>query len=59
MLPIKYRVGSVMKNLGMIGGVSCESTAVYYKLINEKVNSELGGLYWGVTIIGTKSYSKL
>lgn len=32
-----------MKKLGLIGGMSWESTATYYKIINEKVRVELGG----------------
>lgn len=34
-----------MKTLGLIGGMSWESSAVYYKLVNEKVKRELGGLH--------------
>lgn len=33
-----------MKTIGLIGGLSWESTAVYYKLINERVRAERGGL---------------
>lgn len=33
-----------MKKIGMIGGVSWESTAVYYKLMNEAIRDKLGGL---------------
>jgi len=33
-----------MKTIGMLGGMSWESTASYYKAINEAVKSELGGL---------------
>jgi aspartate racemase len=33
-----------MKTIGMLGGMSWESTASYYKAINEGVKSELGGL---------------
>lgn len=33
-----------MKTIGMLGGMSWESTASYYKAINESVKSELGGL---------------
>ena len=32
-----------MKRLGLIGGMSWESTAEYYRIINQKVNDELGG----------------
>lgn len=33
-----------MKTIGLIGGMSFESTAVYYRLINEMVRDALGGL---------------
>ncbi len=33
-----------MRRIGLIGGMSWESTAVYYKLINEGVRARLGGL---------------
>lgn len=32
-----------MKTIGMIGGMSWESTAEYYRLINEKIHLRLGG----------------
>lgn len=32
------------KTIGVIGGVSWESTALYYKLINESIRDHLGGL---------------
>jgi aspartate racemase len=34
-----------MKTIGLIGGMSWESTAVYYRLINEGVKARLGGLH--------------
>jgi len=34
-----------MKTIGLIGGMSWESSAVYYKLINEKIKEELGGFH--------------
>ena len=34
-----------MKTIGLIGGMSWESTAVYYRLINEAVRRRLGGLH--------------
>jgi len=33
-----------MKTIGLIGGMSWESTALYYRLINETVKARLGGL---------------
>ena len=32
-----------MLKIGIIGGVSYQSTLDYYKLINDRVNQELGG----------------
>ena len=34
-----------MKTIGLIGGMSWESTASYYRLINEAVQARLGGLH--------------
>ncbi|MDW7650030.1 MAG: aspartate/glutamate racemase family protein [Bacillota bacterium] len=34
-----------MKTIGLIGGMSWESSAIYYRLINEEVKSRLGGLH--------------
>src|ERR1700722_18920717 len=33
-----------MKTLGLLGGMSSESTGIYYRLLNEGVNARLGGL---------------
>ena len=34
-----------MKTIGLIGGMSWESTQTYNQLINQKVRDELGGLH--------------
>jgi len=34
-----------MKTIGLIGGMSWESTAIYYSLINREVQKRLGGLH--------------
>jgi aspartate racemase len=34
-----------MRMIGLIGGMSWESTAVYYRRINEQVRVRLGGLH--------------
>lgn len=34
-----------MKTLGLLGGMSWESTAIYYRLLNEIVREKLGGLH--------------
>ena len=34
-----------MRTIGLIGGMSWESTAIYYRLANELVRERLGGLH--------------
>ena len=34
-----------MKRIGLLGGMSWESSAVYYRLVNEAVRTRLGGLH--------------
>ncbi|GAA6154144.1 aspartate/glutamate racemase family protein [Pseudoteredinibacter isoporae] len=34
-----------MKTIGLLGGMSWESTALYYRVINESVKQKLGGLH--------------
>jgi aspartate racemase len=35
----------MMRTIGLLGGMSCESTAIYYRFINEGVRQRLGGLH--------------
>ena len=34
-----------LKTIGLIGGMSWESSMTYYKVINETVKNKLGGLH--------------
>ncbi len=34
-----------MKTIGLLGGMSWESTAHYYRLLNQGINEKLGGLH--------------
>ena len=43
-----------MKMIGLIGGMSWESTVTYYQLINEAVKEKLGGLHSDIWDVGTK-----
>lgn len=47
--PSRQRVesdtGAIVKTIGLIGGMSWESTVPYYRLINETVRAQLGGLH--------------
>ncbi len=34
-----------MKTIGLLGGMSWESTVTYYQIVNEAVRQRLGGLH--------------
>ena len=38
-------MGENMKTIGLIGGLSWESSIEYYRIINETVKAKLGGLH--------------
>src|SRR5689334_19074437 len=46
-----------MKTLGLVGGMSWVSTLDYYRLINEGINRELGGLNFARIIIYSVNFS--
>ena len=48
-----------MKTLGLIGGMSWESTAIYYRLINEGVARQLGGLHSAKLIIWSFDFAEI
>jgi aspartate racemase len=48
-----------MKTLGLVGGISWVSTAEYYKLINEGINEQLGGLNFAQCIIHSFNYADI
>ena len=36
---------TIMKTIGLLGGMSWESSLLYYRIINETVRERLGGLH--------------
>lgn len=48
-----------MKTLGLIGGMSWESTALYYKWINEGVRDALGGLHSASLLIHSYDFETI
>ena len=48
-----------MKTIGLLGGMSWESTALYYKLINEEVKKELGGLHSAKVVIYSVDFDEI
>jgi aspartate racemase len=48
-----------MKTIGLIGGMSVESTAIYYRLINEDVRSRLGGHHSARLILWSVDFAEI
>ncbi|MBU2896161.1 aspartate/glutamate racemase family protein [Vibrio hepatarius] len=48
-----------MKTIGIIGGMSWESTASYYKLINQAVKAEKGGLHSAKIILYSVDFAEI
>lgn len=48
-----------MKVLGLIGGMSWESTQTYYRLINQKVRAELGGLHSAKIVLYSVDFAEI
>ena len=48
-----------MKTIGLIGGMSWESTVTYYKIINETVKEKLGGLHSAKCILYSIDFQEI
>lgn len=48
-----------MKKIGLIGGMSWESTVTYYKVINETIKQKLGGLHSGKIILESVDFQEI
>lgn len=48
-----------MKKIGLIGGMSWESTLIYYKTINEKIRTSLGGFHSCKCIIDSVDFDEI
>jgi aspartate racemase len=48
-----------MKTIGLIGGMSWESTAVYYRRINEQVRERLGGLHSAEVLLRSVDFESI
>ena len=48
-----------MKTIGLIGGMSWESTVTYYKIINETVKEKLGGLHSAKCILYSMDFQEI
>lgn len=48
-----------MKTIGLIGGMSWESTAEYYRIINETVRNRLGGLHSAKVLMVSVDFAEI
>ena len=48
-----------MKTIGLLGGMSWESTIEYYRLLNEVVSAELGGLHSAKILMYSVDFEEL
>ncbi len=48
-----------MKTIGMIGGMSWESTIPYYRIINEEIKNRLGGLHSAKIILYSVEFDEI
>lgn len=48
-----------MKKIGLIGGMSWESTVPYYQIINETIKKELGGLHSAKCILYSVDFAEI
>ena len=47
-----------MKTIGLIGGMSWESTVSYYRIINEEIKKQLGGLHSAKVVLYSVGLSR-
>ncbi|CAK6500081.1 L-aspartate/glutamate-specific racemase (plasmid) [Pantoea sp. Nvir] len=48
-----------MKTIGLIGGMSWESTALYYRILNEEVKRALGGLHSARVVLYSLDFDEI
>ncbi len=50
---------AVMKTIGLIGGMSWESTIPYYRIINEEIKEKLGGLHSAKIVLYSVEFDEI
>ncbi len=48
-----------MKTIGLIGGMSWESTVTYYQIVNEVVKEKLGGLHSAKVLLYSVNFAEI
>src|SRR5580704_11882052 len=48
-----------MKTIGMLGGMSWESSAVYYRILNREMQKRLGGIHSAKTLMHSCDFAEM
>ncbi len=48
-----------MRTIGLIGGMSWESSAEYYRIVNETVKGRLGGLHSAQVLLYSVDFARI
>ena len=48
-----------MKTIGLIGGMSWESSLEYYRILNEQIRARLGGLHSAQTLMYSVDFAEI
>ncbi|HSS07387.1 MAG TPA: aspartate/glutamate racemase family protein, partial [Rhodanobacteraceae bacterium] len=48
-----------MRTLGLLGGMSWESTLPYYRIVNERVRARLGGLHSAKLVLYSVDFAEI
>ncbi len=57
--PTSTRISRPMQTIGVLGGMSAESTAVYYRELNRLVRERLGGLHSAELLIRSVDFAPI
>ncbi len=52
-------MASTMRRIGLLGGMSWESTALYYRLLNEEVRERLGGFHSARLVLSSVDFAEV
>ncbi len=52
-------VAPTMRKIGLLGGMSWESTALYYRLLNEEVRTRLGGFHSARLVMASVDFAEI
>jgi aspartate racemase len=48
-----------LKKIGLLGGITCESSLLYYKLVNEMTREKLGGHHSARSVMVSVDFAEI